>query len=133
MFHAEPRKELEKSDLVNLARKLMLNKIEIEGKEFNFSCIESGIRCPDLWARAAQNVAQVRFFLTILMCRIFNYFQPPCCLELLECVVLASQTEHDRINYDRHCLEGGQEQFLQYFNPHMPDRFTPSPARSAEN
>lgn len=91
MFHAEPRKELEKSDLVNLARKLMLNKIEIEGNEFNFSCIESGIRCPDLWARAAQNVAQ-----------------PPCCLELLECVVLASQTEHDRINYDRHCLEGGQ-------------------------
>lgn len=62
MFHAEPRKELEKSDLVNLARKLMLNKIEIEGNEFKFSCIESGIRCPDLWARAAQNVAQVRFF-----------------------------------------------------------------------
>ena len=62
MFHAEPRKELEKSDLVNLARKLMLNKIEIEENEFKFSCIESGIRCPDLWARAAQNVAQVRFF-----------------------------------------------------------------------
>ena len=60
MFHAEPRKEVEKSDLVNMARKLMLNKIEIEGKEFKFSCIESGIKCPDMWARAAQNVAQVR-------------------------------------------------------------------------
>ena len=72
MFHAEPRKELEKSDLVNLARKLMLNKIEIEGNEFNFSCIESGIRCPDLWARAAQNVAQVRFFFRLI--NVLNFY-----------------------------------------------------------
>ena len=52
MFHSNyDGPKFEKSDLVGLSRRLVLNEIQIDKDFFEFSCIEAGISCEDLWGR----------------------------------------------------------------------------------
>ena len=52
MFHSNyDGPKFEKSDLVGLSRRLVLNDIQIDKDFFEFSCMEAGISCEDLWGR----------------------------------------------------------------------------------
>ena len=80
-----------------------------------------GIFCPqrlpaDVELKTKNRCSHIQFvFLIFCDFDIYSVLQPPCCIALMTCMILANEIVHEKAKIDSGCLYGGQVLGSKFF------------------